>query len=390
MKPGAVTARRLRESEPGWGRTDPLVDVRAPLFWVSLVVMGLGAAFLQAWMGPMIPGKAGVASLTLVIWTLYALPLVGVVVALDLHEPEPPALLAAAFAWGAFGAVPVAAAANTSIRSILYRRLDDDFVDRWHPALTGPWTEEVLKALGLVILIGLSRRQITTVLDGMVFGAFIGLGFQVAENITMTTERVLDKFGTGRGDNVIDALVWRGLGNGLWSHAVYTAVVGAGVAYALGSGAPRTRRVGAVVLALLAAMTLHFIWNAPWLEPRNELGDAWIYVVKGLPALILVVVLAGVARSREVEWFAPALDGQPDVMTAEATALRTWHGRQAARVAAHTAGGRRGRAAARRLQSAQVRLAVALATERTEADVEAARQRVRDARADLEAACAPG
>lgn len=286
--------------------------------------------------------------------------------------------------------MPITTAANESLRTLMQKRLDDAFVRDWYSALVGPWTEEPVKALGLVIIVGLAARQITTVVDGLVYGALIGLGFQVAENIVGTIDDVLD-ISAGRGAMVVDYWLWRGLGQGLWSHAVYTAIVGAAVAYAVNSSASRGRRAAVCGLGLVAACALHFLWNAPWWNPDHAqpVAAAVIYLVKGLPALALVVVLAVVARAREVEWFAPALEGQPEVTPEETAALRTWHGRRSARVEARAGGGRHGHRAARRLQTAQVRLAVALAMDRAETDVEAARQRVREARADLHAACGP-
>lgn len=378
---------RVVEREPGWGRTAPLLDRDPPLFWLAVALLLAGASFVQAVVGLASVVRPGPASLMVVGWTVYALPFVVLIVLLDLHEPEPPPLLAAAFAWGALVAVPIANIANSSILSILRKRLDDDAVTRWYPALSGPWTEELLKGLGLLVLVTLARRQVTSVLDGIVYGAFIGLGFQVGENLVYTADSLQGAFVPNGGRFVVDVLIQRGLGIGLWSHAAYTAIVGAGVGYALSSGIRRRRAVAAVVGAVVIAGALHFAWNAPWWQPapyRFDLQTMTTYLAKGLPALALVTALALAARAREVSWFTGALVGRPGVTDEDLQSLRSWKGRRRARSSARATGGRRARLAVRALQSAQVRLAVAVALDRDPADVDAASRRVAGLRRALD------
>jgi RsiW-degrading membrane proteinase PrsW (M82 family) len=388
---------RVFEDEPGWGRADSLVRRDLPMFWLAVTLFVAGAACLQALVGPVVSLYPGAASLMVIVWGLYALPFVALIVLLDLHEPEPPSLLAAAAGWGALVAVPIAYVANTSLDSILTKRIDDEVAARWYPALSGPWTEELLKGLGLVVLVSLAARQLTTVLDGMVYGAFIGLGFQVAENLIATAQAVRTPH-AGTGESVVvQALLVRGLGLGMWSHAAWTALVGAGVAFVLirRRAATGSSLVSWLVLggSLVAATSLHFVWNAPWWQPDTHSFDAGTmltYAAKGLPAAVLVVTLAVAARNREVAWFATALQDRPEVEQHEVEILRTWVGRRSARRAAAASGGRFGRRAARRLHAAQVRLAVAVATQRPRHEVEAAGQRVRFARAVLSRTTGPG
>jgi RsiW-degrading membrane proteinase PrsW (M82 family) len=378
---------RVVEDEPGWGQGDTWVRRDLPMFWLVVGLGVAGAAFLQALIGPIVGLDPGATSFMLIVWAVYIVPFVAVIVLVDLHEPEPPAFLAAAFAWGALVAVPVAYVANTSIDSILTKRIDDDVAASWYPALSGPWTEELLKAMGLLVVVKLARRQLTTVLDGIVYGAFVGLGFQVAENL-LVTAHALRTFHTGSGESVVlHALLQRGLGLGLWSHAVWTGIVGAGVGYLVlrrrAADRMRTRDVLVVLGCLAVAMILHFLWNAPWWQPDTTTFDAsgmGTYALKGLPGLALVAALVASARLREVRWLANVLASRGEVSAGEVEALRTWRGRRSARALASAAGGRGARLAVRRLQSAQVRLAVALATDRPPHEVDRAARRVRLAR----------
>jgi len=388
--------RRVLEQEPGWGRAHTWIRPDLPMFWLAGTLAVVGVAFFQAMIAPIIPLNAGAVSFMLIAWTAYVAPFVAVLVVLDLHEPEPPSYLVLAFIWGALVAVPVAFVANTSVQSILKKVLDDQVVATWYPSMTGPWTEEVLKGLGLIVVLTLASRQVTTVLDGLIYGAFVGLGFQVAENVLSTANEV--RFHTASAESlVVNSLLVRGLGLGLWAHAVWSAIVGAGAAYAVlrrrQDGRCTARPLVMLVGCVLTAAALHFVWNAPWWKPditTLEPNDFLTYALKGLPALALLTVIAVAALRREVLWFTDALGGRAEVRDDEVSALRTWRGRHAARKAAQAFGGRRAGRAGRRLQHAQVQLAVAIATRQPDDAIAAAARRVQFAGEVLDRTMAAG
>jgi RsiW-degrading membrane proteinase PrsW (M82 family) len=388
----AIRATEI-ETEPAWGQQESLYQPQRAAFWLFVALCLIGGFLLFARVAPALSVHIGATSLTLVVWAAYTVPFVLVIVALDLLEPEPPAFLASAFAWGAIVATSIAMVANSSTQSIMAKTLGVDFTRTWWSALSGPTTEEVIKALGLVVIVLVARRQVNTIMDGLVYGLFVGLGFQVAENLVYTSDKLqMAVFGGNPGRVVVDVFVLRGLALGLWSHAVYTAMVGAGIAYAfLRKDVSRIRRGLVLATLFMAAWVLHFLWNAPFFQP--ERGSSFrfenlpVYVAKGLPALALVAVLYLFARRREVVWFADALRGEPDVEPGELEALTTFAGRRAARRAAKECGGRPAARALERLQRAQVQLAVACARAADDRDrtVEAARLAVRRARSQLDA-----
>jgi hypothetical protein len=244
-----------------------------------------------------------------------------------------------------------------------------------------------------VILI--ASRQFNTLLDGLVYGAVLGLGFQVSEDFLYTIDRFRTTvFSEAPAGLVPDVLLLRGFGLGLWSHAVYTAIVGVGIAYfKISEDRSRTRRV-AVLLGLFAtAWILHFLWNTPWWGRRNpgSLGfdDVPIFVVKGIPALLLVLTLWLMARRREVVWFEAALrDERADVTADELADLTTRRARRRAVRAERRRGGTTAARLRRQLQQAQVRLAVATVRSGNSAApaVVSARADVRTTRAALERA----
>ena len=381
----------VTETEPAWGRAHRLWRPDLPLVWLTIGLAGFGALVLQATVAAAFDRQLSATSLAVVVWALYAVPFVLIVIFLDLLEPEPPAFLGSAFAWGALVAAPIALVANRSAQAIMTNLWGTELTARWAAAVVAPVNEEVLKALGVVVVVLVARRQVTTVLDGIVYGAFVGLGFQVAENFVYTTDALTGGlFGAEPGQVVLDMFVLRGLELGMWSHVVYTALAGFGIAYAVvETGRGRVQRVVVCAAALLCAWGVHALWNAPFTQVPADAGpwEAWgVYAVKGLPALVLVLVLVAFARGREVAWFADELSEEDaDVVTpGEQATLRTRRTRRAAVAQARSRGGTAAVRAARRLQALQVELAVRRAVGAPEEDLAAARNQVVAARQALD------
>jgi RsiW-degrading membrane proteinase PrsW (M82 family) len=380
------------ETEPAWGQTEPLWQPHRPAFWlfVGLAVIGLPVIFHRVL--PALNVDIGASSLAFVSWALYAVPFLALVVALDLLEPEPPAFLATAFAWGAIVAVSIAIVANDSLLAILAKVADPEFSRDWGPAIAGASTEEALKALGIIVVILIAARQMNTVLDGFIYGAVVGLAFQVSEDFVYTADRIsLITGGRAAGGVVLDVLLLRGVGLGLWSHAVWTAIVGAGIAYyKVATDRSKTTRLAVAVGLFLSASMLHFFWNTPWWG-RNNPGslssdDIPVFLIKGIPAFVLVLVLWGMARRRDVAWFQAALGNERSVVKEdELVDLETMRGRhRAVRADRRKAGARAGRLRGD-LQRAQVRLAVEVARVGCDApETNSARQAVLAIRDELD------
>jgi hypothetical protein len=205
------------------------------------------------------------------------------------------------------------------------------------------------------------------VLDGVVYGALVGLGFQVVENVVYAVNAVALR---GNGDQmapVVSTFFLRGFLAGLWSHTLFSALAGAGVAYVVvRTDRPLSVRLVVAGGALGGAWLCHFGWNTP-LFADGLSGDGFgllaALLVKGIPPLAMILVMVRSARHREANYYVAQLValGDPRVATeGELRALSTGHMRAAARRYAHGRAGIRGRTAVRRLQRAQARLAVEL------------------------------
>ncbi|MFI5495310.1 PrsW family intramembrane metalloprotease [Actinoplanes sp. NPDC051859] len=339
--------------------------LRQPAFWIVLAVLLAGAArmsviavrFAQAYPIALVTATA--------LFALLAVPFWFVVSELDFLEREPPALLALAFAWGALVATAVSIPGSAALDDLIAKLGSTHLAAGWGAALAGPTVEEIAKALGVVAIVLVARSQVNSVLDGVVYGAMVGLGFQIVEDIVYAMSAVAL---AGRGDHVepvITTFLLRGFLSGVWSHTLFSALAGAGIGY-LVVRADRTARfrIGVATLGVLGAWASHMLWNSPLL--RDGLGNGAVallavLVLKGLPPLLLIWLLVRAAHDREADYYTAQLAtlDDPELVTpTELDALRSGSRRASARWHARVQAGLRARAAVRRLQRAQARLAV--------------------------------
>ena len=171
---------------------------------------------------------------------------------LDVWEREPVWLVALLAIWGGIFATSIAAPINDARLAAL----SPDFAAVWGAAWVAPTDEEPAKGLALLALYLLSRlrarrrgnAEFDGPLDGMVYGAAIGLGFGFIEDLT---------YGQRYGLGVLHLRLGF-LGLLLLGHAVFTASFGAGLGLATWSRTLRAR-LGFTLLGLGVAMFLHFV-----------------------------------------------------------------------------------------------------------------------------------
>ncbi len=352
--------------------------VRNPAWWMFAVLVILGVWQLAAAFGDDVMRYPRAALLAMVLFALHGAFLIWLLRRIDYLEPEPPALLAAALAWGGLVATSNALRANTAADSILVKLFPPAFVRAWGAAIEGPTNEEILKSLGIVTVILLARRHLNSVMDGVIYGAFVGLGFQEVENVVYA----LHNAAADNSDTVAPAwrmFLIRGLIGGLWSHAVYSAIAGAGIAYAvLRRDRPTAVRAMVVSIAFAIAWSAHFLWNSPLLTnvlgtADGRLGLLISLLVKGTLVLTALLVIIGVARRHEYRDFARHLSRMDDptlASPAEIRALRTGRARRTARWNAYVIGGWSAQRATKHIQRHQADLAALM--DRVETDPDSA------------------
>jgi RsiW-degrading membrane proteinase PrsW (M82 family) len=194
--------------------------------------------------------------LALGLSTLFAAPLALALLWIDRHEPEPWSLILGAFAWGALGATGIAIVVNTLVGTAVAAAIDAPAVAQQLTAsFSAPPVEETSKALALFALVAVFRREVHGAVDGLLYGALVGLGFEWAENATY----ILDAGQQGPAA-MVRLAVMRGLVGGPGTHAAWCALVGLGVG--MWRANPRSFvGVAAPIAGWVAAIACHFVWN---------------------------------------------------------------------------------------------------------------------------------
>ncbi|AGL13660.1 hypothetical protein L083_0150 [Actinoplanes sp. N902-109] len=341
--------------------------LRLPAFWIVVALIAAGGVRMTLIMAQYAAAYPIALVTAILLFALLAVPFWFVVQELDFLEREPPALLVMAFAWGGLVATSVSIPGSAALDDIIAKLGSPHLAADWGAALAGPTVEEIAKALGVVAIVLVARSQVNSVLDGVVYGAMVGLGFQIVEDIVYAMGSVAL---AGRGDHVepvITTFLLRGFLSGVWSHTLFGALAGAGIGYLVVRSERTLRtRIGAAALAVFGAWASHLLWNSPLL--RDGLGNGAVallvvLVLKGLPPLILIWLLVRSAHDREADYYAVQLSSltDPELITpAEVEVLKAGSRRASARSYARAKAGWRARAAVRRLQHAQARLAVEL------------------------------
>jgi RsiW-degrading membrane proteinase PrsW (M82 family) len=338
-----------------------------PAFWLVTILLAVGGVHLFSVLREAFVAYPKATALTVALFAVYAVPFWLFVGALDYMEREPPLLLATAFGWGGLVATMVAIPGNTAVHNLLAKVYSPEFAASWGPAIAGPTIEETARVLGVVAIVLIAHAQINSILDGVIYGALVGLGFQVVEDIVYAVGAVDI---AGRGDDVgpvFATFFVRGFLAGLWSHTLFGALAGFGVGYLVVRGDRSfARRAGIAALALGGAWACHFVWNSPLLAVEvGDNGYALIAVLlaKGIPPLLMILLLVRSARHREADFYIQQLVDldDPSIATpAELHVLSMGHLRANARRHAYGRAGTAGRRAVRRLQRSQARLAVAI------------------------------
>lgn len=258
---------------------------RTPLIWLLVlgvvVVIGLIAI---GWL--LVTWEA--AAVVMAFPALVPLAIVWAAVHwLDRWEPEPPLLLALCFLWGGgasiLGTLFVGNFLLEVAASTVARNMN---LEAFSLLFQGPLVEEVMKSIGVVIVLVIAWREVHGPLDGFVYAAMIGSGFAFTENIV---------YFASSGSTGLD-FVWLLVVRGILSpfaHVVFTGALGLALGWAVKRREP-AHFVIAGLLGTLVAVGLHSMWNGGSLyllpvigvDPNNPF--AWIisYAVFQLPLFI--------------------------------------------------------------------------------------------------------
>ena len=210
---------------------------------------------------------------------------------LDRNEPEPLHMLGLAFLWGAFVATAVSMAVNGLMEGLFSIFAAPETAAQLTASISAPFIEELTKGCALLMIYAMFRREFDNLVDGIVYGAVVGLGFAWYENITYYMLPFIDSDPeTGIGDMMMTAYMRGIVSASGGSHAAYTALVGAAAGYFREKGGAS---ILLVPLGMGLAMFSHFIWNtfAGVVMELFSGGSESMAVVTGLPAAVLFLQL---------------------------------------------------------------------------------------------------
>ncbi len=306
----------------------PWSALRTPSFWLllgSLAISGLGTLLLLGFMAWTAPRSAVLTLPLLVGYLLAGLLLLRY---LDHVGHRPWWMVALALLWGATAAVLAGGGSGLFLDNVLAKAISPWFAADWGAAIVAPTGEEVAKALGVVFLLLAARPYLRTVFAGAIYGATIGLGFTVVEDATYAWGAADETLP----DNTAEAvriLALRIAVPGLVSHPLFTAVVGAGIAYfAVRTERTRSRRWAVLAAAFALAWLGHAVVNSPLAFDATVLVDrlpgfaplAGYFVAVTIPGAVGLFWLATIRRAEAAELINGLAAGSPPVASTEEAA----------------------------------------------------------------------
>jgi protease PrsW len=282
-----------------------------------LFLLGLAACCLIAIVALAVVVMQRGPAPTLVGLILGVLPiplLVVLVLYLDRLEPEPRALLAAIFGAGA-GIAVITALLGRALRTGVITTPDLEphasvaVAVAAGTAIGGALVAETLNGLVLVALLASRRTEIDGVEDGVVYGSMVGLGFALVANVYAYA--VAWNSGAGA---LAEEFARRGIFGPVFQ-ALFTSLIGLGVAYAAARPAVTSRHL-AIVAGWVAAVALDALWNHSVGEGGTELQVTYVILIVVLLTVVVVVIADRQRVIRLITSFLPDFE-DPEVVTIE-------------------------------------------------------------------------
>lgn len=213
---------------------------------------------------------------------------------LDRYEKEPWGMLIAAFLWGGIPSI-LAALILQLLVLVPLASLGAERASFISSTVVAPVTEELVKGFLLLIFFFLFRREFDSTLDGIIYGALVGAGFAMTENVLY----YFGAYSEGGMQNVLVLAGLRGVIFGL-NHSLFTSVFGASL------GAVRYKpgfaRLFIPLLGIMGAILLHSIHNF-----AAELAAVFCFslvfvLLSDWGGLLVVLVVAIMSLRREAQW----------------------------------------------------------------------------------------
>lgn len=211
----------------------------------------------------------------------------------DRFDPEPLWTLAGALAWGGIAACGFSAVINSAIGAFGASVGGAEAGNFLSACVSAPIFEELFKGLGVAGIAYFLKREFDGVVDGIIYAAFVALGFAGVENVIYYARAAMQDM--GHANQEVSALAGTFVMRGLmtpWIHPLFTAMTG------LGFGLARESTKGSVKFfaplgGYLFAAFLHSVWNtAATLSGMLVLVmfPLWLFFVIAFAVMVVVLV----------------------------------------------------------------------------------------------------
>jgi RsiW-degrading membrane proteinase PrsW (M82 family) len=336
----------------------------SPVFWgLILTATGLGLYdFIFRLKFRLNPDAPAWQAKSWLVAGVAALIFVAVILWVDRYERESWKWLALAFLWGALVAPALdhqlrMGMGNAIFQEIVRMPIPNNLAEKLvNPVLRlfVPFSEEISKGLFVFLIFLGIPHEFDSLLDGIVFGAMVGIGFAMVEQVRYLQKGTIVGSTATAAEAFWEVAYRRIFLTGLWSHPMLTAFTGAGLGWARVTKS-HWQRWTAPILGLCLAIFIHKNWNfmANSIIHHESFEQAAMVLIS--PYAILMIVLILIAWQREQKAFAYLTDGQTEYSKVET--LRNPSSRWGSQWAVWRKGGFRAWRKVVQLQRAQIELA---------------------------------
>lgn len=241
---------------------------------------------------------------------------------IDRYEREPLRLTVAAFLWGAIPAIALSFYGEMYLNVALIQSPESIGGRLFETLLIVPVVEEFMKGIALLAIFLWYYNEFDNALDGLVYGALVGLGFAMSENFLY----FLGAFGQGGFPALTTVIILRAVLFGL-NHAFYTGLLG--ISFGLARNEISTwRRVLFPICGLILASVVHSIHNLGIsLTAYNRLSILFS-VSLALSGVVLFLIAIGLTWQSERAIFRDELADEIGTTITEqeyTSLLNGWH-----------------------------------------------------------------
>ena len=268
---------------------------KKPLPIFESVVAGAGAALMLVGVLGFLQASGPIVTVFLAILCIVPLAIVvSVLLFIDRFEPEPLGMKLAALAWGGGVSIFFGIMGNEFVQYSVTEQTGDEVQGMIFSVVVGaPVVEELLKGLGVLVIVWARRTHISSAIDGLVYAGFAACGFLVVEDFTYFVRAVLT-------DGDLGQMFFQRVVMGVFGHVMYTSCMGWATGWAVTRARSAAAGCGAVALGWFTGMLLHATWNgtAVLSGGDDELFDTF-YIFIHVPLFLLWFLFIALAMKRE-------------------------------------------------------------------------------------------